>query len=114
MEAAEAQADDPEFWELIEEVDFFPGRALAGSGLVRTFFVFTNLPRHIEWRAAEMPVLHKGLVLELDIALKNPRHPARTRRVSGPHKITGVKLVYSTSRPEAMGLTQYLELAPDM
>lgn len=82
------------------------------GGLVRTFLVFTKLPKHIEFRIKEIPLLSEGTVLEMDIALKNPRNPSKTRRLQGPYRIVKRKLVYSTARPEVMGLSQYLEMVP--
>jgi hypothetical protein len=81
------------------------------SGNVRTFFVFTDLPRLIEYRAGEMPLIPSGNI-ELDIALKNPKFPNRTVRIKGMYKIVHQKLMYSTVRAGKMGLSQYLELAP--
>ena len=82
------------------------------SGNVRTVFVFTDLPRHIEFRAGELPLLAEGTIVEFNIELKNPRDPKKVRRVEGRHKIVRAVLKYETERASASGLTQYLEWKP--
>lgn len=81
----------------------------ASGGSVRTFFVFTDLPKHIEYRVHPMPLLPEGTVLRIDrIPLRDPADRRRVRIVEGEHRVMNRRLVYSTSS----GLLQYLELAP--
>ena len=90
----------------------------AGSGVlvsdasVRTFFVFTDLPFHYEYRAQNMPLLPKGVLIEFDLDLRDPERRDLMRRVDGPYVVSATKVVYSTKRPSRMGLTQFLELSP--
>lgn len=91
-----------------------PGSFLAqrnGSG-VRTVFVFLDLPRHVEFRAGDMPILEVGTAVEFDVALRNLRDPRRTRRVEGRYEVKRRVLKYSTGRLGTSGLTQFLEWAP--
>jgi len=85
--------------------------SLHRSSSVRTFFVFIDLPQHIEFRAGEMPLISKGTELELDMALRNPRNPKKVKRIQGVHNVVRSVLKYSSTRPPMMGLSQYLELA---
>lgn len=78
-------------------------------GCVRTFFVFADLPKHIEYRVHSMPLLPEGTVLRLDrITLRDPADRRRVRLVEGEHRVMNRRLVYSTTS----GLLQYLELSP--
>ncbi len=52
-----------------------------------------------------------GLV---DTSLRNIRDLTKVRRVSGRYVVTGRLLKYSTVRRGLMGLTQYLEWAPEL
>lgn len=82
------------------------------SGLIRTFYVFLNIPNHVEFRAQNMPLLSEGAVIELDISLKNPRNPQKTKRIQGPYKVEKHLLRHSDKRVSRSGVSQYLELAP--
>jgi hypothetical protein len=82
------------------------------SGHVRTIFVFTDLPKHLEYRVGSMALLQEGTEIEFDLSLKNPSDPGKFRKVSGPYVVSRRILRYSTSRAGMMGLTQFLELTP--
>lgn len=84
----------------------------SSSGLVRTFLVFLDLPVHYEFRASEMPLLEEGTKIEFDLELRNPKDPKRVRKVQGEYRVQRRKLVFGTSKPSVMGLSQYLELSP--
>lgn len=88
-----------------------PG-AVSGGGNVRTVFVFTDLPVHIEFRAGELPLLVQGTVVEFNVVLKNPRDSTKSRRIEGPYKVHRSVLKYETGRVGMAGLTQYLEWKP--
>ncbi len=82
----------------------------ASGGGVRTFFVFTDLPKHVEYRVHPMPLLPEGTILRIDrIPLKDPKDPRRIRVVEGEYCVMNRRLVYSSVMS---GLLQYLELAP--
>ena len=80
-----------------------------GSGNVRTVFIFTDLPIHIEFRAGELPILVTGTIVEFNATLKNPRDPTKSRRIEGPHIVRRSVLKYETGRAGLTGLTQYIE-----
>ena len=82
------------------------------DGSVRTFFIFMDLPQHLEFRVANMPLMVVKTEIELGIALKNPRNPRKTLRIQGPYVVTRRVFRYSSTRPSSMGLSQYLELTP--
>ena len=92
-----------------ETVNQFP----PGSGLVRTFFVFTDLPFHYEFRAPDMPLLWEGFEMDVDMRLRSPEDPKLGRDVSGTYRVSAVKRVFSTRKASRAGLSQYLELSPD-
>lgn len=100
-------ADDSEV-----EVTSLSGCVGSSGGLVRTFLVFLKLPKHVEFRVGDMPILNKGTVLEIDVSIFNPKFRERTVRIRGPHLIERSRLVLSNSKPGLMGLTQYFELSP--
>lgn len=78
------------------------------GGSVRTFLVFTDLPKHIEYAARPMPVLPDGVVIRIDrIPLRDPSDRRRVRLVEGEYEVRR-RLVYEP----ASGLVQYLELSP--
>lgn len=81
------------------------------NGGVRTFFVFVDLPQHIEYRAGNLPILRKGSEIEMDTSLRHPRNPKKVRRIHGVYTVVRSVLKYGTTRPSLMGLTQYLELS---
>jgi len=81
------------------------------EGKVRTVFVFLDLPRHVEYRAGDLPLIPEKTVVEFDVSLRNPRDVSKVRKVSGPYSVTRRILRYS-SRPGLSGLTQFLEWSP--
>lgn len=86
-------------------------RSGAAGGSVRTFFVFVDLPVHIEFSAGSLPVLEEGTVIHFDLRLRHPSDRRRVRDVSGPHRILRRKLLYQSDGPRS-GFSQYLELSP--
>ncbi len=81
------------------------------EGLLRTFFIFSDLPQHIEYRASDMPLMPEFLTIALDLSLRNPRNPKKSRRILGDYQITKNTVKYSSCDPSRMGMTQYLELS---
>ena len=104
-------AETVEIAETTETTDVEETAQLEGRSVVRTFFVFTDLPVHYEYRVHDMPLIPEGLEIEFDTVLENPKDPTLKRRVSGPYRVRR-KVRYSTSQPSKLGLTQYLELSP--
>jgi len=84
----------------------------ASDGKIRTVFVFLDLPRHVEYRVGDMPLLPEGTVVEFDTCLRSLNDAKKVRKVSGPYSVSRRVLKYSTSRVGLMGLTQYLEWSP--
>lgn len=79
---------------------------------VRTFFVFLDVPRHVEYRVDDMPLLPEGTIVEFSLNVKNPRDPTKSRDINGPYKVIRRKLKYLSDSPGRRGLSQYLEWEP--
>lgn len=79
---------------------------------VRTFCIFLDLPRHIEYRIDGFPLLHPLDVVEFDLTLKNPRDLTKIRNINGPYFVSKVVLKYSSNYQRALGLSQYIEWLP--
>lgn len=92
--------------------EFFGRCENTKSGSVRTVFVFTNLPRHTEFRAGDLPLLNRGDEIDFSISLKSLKDLRKVCKVEGPYRIISRKLRYVTSRIGYLGLTQYIELEP--
>ncbi len=113
METPEVEVEDLKALEL--EVDLIRGTRLdlnSDSNLIRTFFVFTDVPKHLELRVGGIPLLTEGTLVEFDLALRNPRNINKTRRIYGIYKLTKRILKFSSSIPGKSGLTQYIEWSP--
>lgn len=80
--------------------------------LVRSYFIFTDLPIHVEYAAGLLPLLDEGRVINFELSLKNPKHPKKVREVNGAYLVSKVKLTFAT-RDQKLGLTQYIELTPE-
>jgi hypothetical protein len=73
--------------------------------------VFTELPIHIEFQVAPLPILDPGRVIDLDLSLRHPKDPRKVRKVQGPHIVSSSKLRYeSDGKPSRRGFSQYLEM----
>ena len=81
------------------------------SGKVRTVFIFLDLPKHIEFRAGELPLMSVGTEISFNAVIKDPQDPRRQRNIEGPHRVKRRILKYETGRASLLGLTQYLELS---
>ncbi len=79
------------------------------GGAVKTFFVFMDLPKHIEYKVHPMPLIPEGAVIRFEsLSLRDPSDRRRVRVVNGEHSVLHRRLVYSPTS----GLLQYLEIAP--
>lgn len=78
------------------------------SGCFPTYFVFTDLPKHIEFRTEDLPILKEGMEVDFELNIRNPRDPKKTKRIEGLHVITRIILKYGGKRS---GFTQYVEWA---
>lgn len=79
------------------------------EGSVRTVFVFLDLPRHVEFRAGDLPLMEEGLEMEFDLSITSPKDPRKTRRIEGKYKVVRRALKFNGNRPGMKGMTQYLE-----
>lgn len=79
---------------------------------VRTFFIFKDIPKHIEYRISDCPILSVGTVLHIDVLLRHLKDPKKTKRVQGEYIIDNAVLKYSSKQGSRHGLSQYLELIP--
>src|SRR5580704_15629459 len=68
-----------------------------GSGSVRTIFIFTDLPKHIEFRAGNCPLLNIVITMEFDLLIQNPQEP-KSRKIVGSHIIERIILKYDNLR----------------
>jgi len=79
------------------------------SGNVRTIFIFTDLPIHIEFRAGDFPILDIGVIVEFNATVIDHKDHTKKRRIEGPHRVIRSVLKYETDRPGLSGITQYVE-----
>jgi len=75
----------------------------AASGL-RTYFVFKEFPKYVEFRAPDLPLLYSGMMVHFDVSIINPRDPSKKRRIFGNHELVQVVFRYGGKYD---GLTQY-------
>jgi hypothetical protein len=85
--------------------------APAVAGCVRTFFVFLDQPKLVEYRVADMPLIDIGTVVEFSLTLHNLRCSKNTV-MNGPYRVKRRILRYSSNRCGRQGLAQYLEWEP--
>lgn len=79
---------------------------------IRTFLVFLDLPKHLEFRAGNFPLLETGIEINLDVTLKDPHDKHKQRVLKGPYRIHRRVLKYSTHSGSKLGFSQYLEIEP--
>jgi hypothetical protein len=75
--------------------------------MIKTYFIFTDLPVHLEYRVHDLPLMQEKTIINFNISLKHPKDPTRIRAVNGEYTVSRNKLMYSSD-----GLVQYLELSP--
>lgn len=83
----------------------------SGSG-VRTFLVFLDLPKHVEFRTDGFPLLEVGAEVDFDLTVKDPQGARKPREVKGPYRVKRRVLKFSTGRASKSGFSQYLEFEP--
>lgn len=79
---------------------------------VRTFLVFLDLPKHVEFRAGGFPLLEVGAEVDFDLTVKDPKSLGKPREVKGLYRVKRRVLKYSTGRASKSGFSQYLEFEP--
>lgn len=82
------------------------------SGSLRTFLVFLDLPKHVEFRVEGWPLLDEGTVVDFDLRVKDSPSARKLRDVIGPYRVKRRILRFVTGRPSRQGLSQYLEMEP--
>jgi len=87
------------------------GSSLMASSF-RTFFVFLDLPFHVEYETYDFPVLDEGSVIEFRMSVRDPKNLKNSRKIEGEYRITSRKLVFETKNQSKTGFSQYLELEP--
>jgi hypothetical protein len=95
----------------VEPDSFHVGPPGAVSAL-RTFLVFLDLPKHVEFRVEGWPLLEEGTVVNFDLQVKERPDSRKPRDVVGPYRVKRRVLRFSTGRPSRSGLSQYLEMEP--
>lgn len=83
-----------------------------GSPPLRTFLVFLNLPKHVEFRVEGWPLLTEGTVVDFDLQVKESPSVRKPYDVVGPYRVKRRVLRFSTGRPSRAGFVQYLEMEP--
>lgn len=81
-------------------------------GSLRTFLVFLDLPKHVEFRVEGWPLLDEGTVVDFDLQVKDSPSARKPRDVIGPYRVKRRVLRFVTGRPSRQGLSQYLEMEP--
>lgn len=76
---------------------------------VRTYVIFTDLPKHIEFRVENLPTLTVGNLIEFNLLVRDSKFLNKSRKVFGVYEVTSQTLKYGGKLP---GLAQYLELVP--
>lgn len=82
------------------------------GGGVRTFLVFLDLPKHVEFRTDGFPLLGEGDVVDFDLTVKDPQSARKPRELKGPYRVKRRVLKFSSGRASKSGFSQYLELDP--
>lgn len=82
-----------------------------GNG-VRTFLVFLDLPKHVEFRTDGFPLLEVGAVVDFDLTVKDPQSAKKPRELKGPYCVKRRVLKFSTGRASKSGFSQFLEFEP--
>ena len=83
---------------------------LNSTGLVRTFFIFSDLTIRYEFRVSDGPYLPTGSEICLKMNLRNPKNPSRIRKIDGVYRVEKCKIVYSNEIASKTGWSQYLDL----
>jgi len=78
----------------------------SGHEPVTTFFVFVDLPKHVEFRVPSVPLLPEGTVIDFNLTIRSLKDVRKTIPVQGPHVLQRSVLTYGGKRP---GLVQFLE-----
>jgi hypothetical protein len=82
------------------------------GGGVRTFLVFLDLPKHVEFRTDGFPLLEEGTVVDFDLTVKDPQSTRKPRELKGPYRVKRRVLKFSSGRASKSGFSQYLEFDP--
>ena len=65
---------------------------------VRTFFIFKDIPKHIEYRVGDFPILTVGSFLHIDVLLRFLKDPKKTKRIQGEYMIDNLVLKYTSTQ----------------
>ena len=76
------------------------------SGVFRTFFIFHDLPYHLELRVDDCPLMGENLISDFDFTVRNPKDLNRKYVISGTYSLYKRTIKFGGKYP---GFTQYLE-----
>lgn len=76
------------------------------GGVFPTFFIFVDLPKHIEYRVQDMPFLKEGMLVDFDFSIKDSKNPKALKIIKGLHVLNKIIYKYGGKRP---GFSQYVE-----
>jgi hypothetical protein len=82
---------------------------------MKTYFIFLDLPVHMEYSVIPMPHLAVGTIIEFDLVLRNPKDPRKIREIKGKYYLKNCKLTYISNEKltsKRSGLVQYMEWEP--
>lgn len=79
---------------------------------MRTYLIFQDLPMHVEYRVDDMQLIPEGTEIHFKLDLRHPREPKRIRKIDDTYRVEKRRLIFSTDKSDAQGLSQYLELHP--
>jgi len=78
-------------------------------GGVRTVFVFLDVPKHVEFRAGDLPLMDVGTQVSFNMTLEDPQDRRRRWKIEGLYRVKKRLLKYENGRPSLSGMTQYIE-----
>jgi len=76
------------------------------EGIFPTFFIFMDLPKHLEYRVQNMPLLKEGMIVDFNLNINDLRSFRHPKIIKGNHIINKCVFKYGGKRP---GLVQYVE-----
>jgi hypothetical protein len=79
---------------------------------MRTFLIFLDVPKHVEYQVSDWPVMNMGQQINVKTVLRDPQNLKKSKKIDGIYIIKNVNLNYSLDRTSRSGLSQYIELEP--
>ncbi len=77
---------------------------------MKTYFIFSTLPKYTEYLVDDFPILPIGTVVSFDLKIRDPKMIFKSKDVKGDFYLVKTKYIFSNSKRS--GLCQYLEWSP--